>query len=132
MEETNAKCKQCGTAFFKFNSLQKYCSPECTYKNQTSAPKKRKRIKYVGEKRKLETGIYLARRTHFLNRPENKFCPVFNHLNTTEVHHKKGRVGSLYLDERYWLAVSRKGHQKIEMNPQWAKDKGFSLSRLGI
>tara|TARA_R110000772_G_C13310310_1_gene440340 strand:- start:14966 stop:15364 length:399 start_codon:yes stop_codon:yes gene_type:complete len=130
MQRTKKQCQECGADYFQYNSLQKYCSPECTYKNAKATPQKRKRIKYVGEKRKLETGIYLARRTHFLNRPENKWCPVFPHLNTTEVHHKKGRVGSLYLDESYWLAVSRKGHQKIEMNPDWAKEKGFSVNRL--
>ncbi|WP_262885687.1 hypothetical protein [Myroides sp. LoEW2-1] len=42
----------------------------------------------------------------------------------------KGRVGSLFLDTRYWLAVSREGHRMIEENPKWAKEKGYSLNRL--
>ena len=51
-------------------------------------------------------------------------------MKAEEVHHKRGRIGDLLLDETHWLAVSRKGHVKIEMNPRWAKEMGFSESRL--
>lgn len=62
---------------------------------------------------------------------ENPQCAVFPHLPSTEVHHMKGRATiELLLDQRYWRAVSREGHVKIEMNPEWAKEMGFSLSRL--
>lgn len=70
-------------------------------------------------------------------------CAVFPELMAVDIHHKKGRVGyadqwakdrgiTLLRDQRYWLPVSREGHNEIELNPQWAKDQGFSLSRLEI
>lgn len=49
---------------------------------------------------------------------------------TSDVHHKKGKVGKNYLDESTWLAVCRQCHYWIEKNPKWAKEKGFSQSRL--
>ena len=104
---------ECTETFVQYNSLQKYCSPQCKIKNERKpAFKKRKRIKARSEKRIAETGLYMAKRKHFLNRPENKFCPVFPQVKATEVHHKKGRIGSLYLDENFWLAVSSDGHKK--------------------
>lgn len=48
----------------------------------------------------------------------------------SEVHHKKGKVGELYLDVRYWLAVCRSCHQWIETHPADAQEKGFSIKRL--
>ena len=59
----------------------------------------------------------------------------------TDIHHKMGRIGyadewarqeniPLLLDVRFWLAVSRKGHQMIEENPEWAKENNYSIDRL--
>jgi len=47
----------------------------------------------------------------------------------TQVHHKKGRGEYLNRTET-WLAVCFNCHRMIEENPEWAKQKGFSLSRL--
>jgi hypothetical protein len=46
------------------------------------------------------------------------------------VHHKKGRVGDLLLDTKYFMAVCLDCHRKIEENPDWAKENNYSLSRL--
>lgn len=48
----------------------------------------------------------------------------------TEVHHKKGRVGDLLTDERFFLAVCRSHHNYIELHPIEAKEQGYSLNRL--
>lgn len=134
--------KGCDNVFMPFNSLQKYCSYACKkanikpYSKKTFTP-----IRKKSKKRQKEEAVYLKKRADFLNLPENKKCPVFPQLYTTDVHHKKGRIGyadkearlkgiTLYLDERYWLAVSRKGHRKIEESPEWAKKQGYSLNRL--
>lgn len=55
------------------------------------------------------------------------FMPCYGPLTT---HHKKGRIGILLLDKRYWLPVCLGHHQYLELNPLWAKEKGYSLSRL--
>lgn len=48
----------------------------------------------------------------------------------TEVHHKRGRVGRLLTDARYFLAVCHSCHEWIELHPQEAKKLGFSMRRL--
>ena len=88
-----------------------------------------KPIPKISQKRKIENAKYIVLRIEFLGKKENQICPITG-KKTTEIHHKKGRVGSLFLDVRYWLAVSREGHKKIEENPVWAKKEGYSLSRL--
>jgi len=49
---------------------------------------------------------------------------------TTDIHHKKGRIGKLYLETTFWIALSREGHRMVEENPEWAKEQGYSLDRL--
>ena len=88
-----------------------------------------KPIPKISQKRKIENAKYTVLRIEFLGKKENSICPVTGE-KTTEIHHKKGRVGSLFLNTKFWLGVSRKGHLKIENNPEWAKENGFSLSRL--
>ena len=107
-------------------------------------------IKPISDKRSKEMKLYKAKRIEFLSRKENKLCPVtkwmldeqfaslsideFNEWScnkeTDQVHHMRGRIGSLYLNTKFWLAVSPKGHEFIELNPKIAKEKGWSLSRL--
>lgn len=116
-------CK-CGKEFIQYNSLQKYCSYPCQIKYA-----KPKGIKPISDKRKTEIQKYTILRKEFLSDPKNQICPITKQP-TTDVHHKKGRVGSLFLDTRYWLAVSREGHIMIEENPEWAKENGYSLNRL--
>ena len=48
----------------------------------------------------------------------------------TEVHHMRGRAGSLLLDQRYWLAVSKQGHRWIHSNIEKARALGW-LCELG-
>jgi len=43
----------------------------------------------------------------------------------TEIHHTRGRAGTLLLDERYWLGVSAAGHDYIHENPQAARAQGY-------
>jgi hypothetical protein len=72
--------------------------------------------------------IYNQRRRKFLI--EWYLCDVVTCENhSTEIHHKKGR-GKYLLDETTWMAVCRVCHAQIENNPEWAKAKGYSLSRL--
>lgn len=115
-----------------YKTTDKYCSGKCAMKckkpDLTLKPIYKPPNK-ISPKRKIENLKYAAQRIIFLGKPENRICPITG-KETTEVHHKKGRTGSLFLDERYWLAVSREGHIQIENNPEWAKEKGYSLDRL--
>lgn len=76
---------------------------------------------------------------------QNLKCPVtgFPIDIDSDVHHKKGRSIHSYADEefkekdiplfidpRFFLGVSRQGHQYIETHPEEAKRRGWTLSRL--
>lgn len=100
--------------------------------------KKQAPIAKVSGKMASQLRIYTAKKAKWI---AGKRCAVFPELQAQDVHHKKGRVGyadewareqgiTLLLDERFWLPVSREGHTKIELNPTWAKEKGYSLNRL--
>ena len=132
------KCKICSDKFEPKFFLQKYCDKlDCKVKwsiqeskrIKEKQSKEKKQINKVSDKRKLEVIIYKSERIKFLMLPENKVCPITKQP-TTDVHHSKGRIGTLYLDKRYWIALSREGHKYVEEHPEWARENGFSLSRL--
>ena len=50
--------------------------------------------------------------------------------HSTDVHHKKGRIGQLLTDETKFLSVCRPCHDWIETHPKEAKDLGFSISKI--
>lgn len=134
MEVKDKVCRnpECDNTFTPFKSTDKYCSAKCFFacqkpKEQTVRPAKP--IARRSDKRAEEERVYNQLRKIFLSDPKNKTCPVTK-KPATEVHHKKGRVGKLLLDVRYWLAVSRDGHRWIEEHPDEAKELGYSLSRL--
>jgi hypothetical protein len=86
-------------------------------------------IKKVSDKRKSENKEYTKLRKLFLT--EYTICQVKGCKELpTEVHHKKGRIGKLLTDTRYFLGVCRECHNKIELEPLWAKENGYSLNRL--
>ncbi len=107
--------------FVKFNGGSFRPDPKPPSKDKT----KKKRIAPVGAKRIEDNKIYSVRSVLFI---EGKICPITNQP-ATQVHHMKGRRGILFLDERFWLAVSAEGHDKIERNPKWAYKNGYSLLR---
>lgn len=130
------RCINCREKFEVKFFLQKHCSnckdSEKKYQEEirsVTTVKTPKAIPKFSDKRKVENLKYLAQRIVFLGKKENQICPITK-TPTTDVHHKKGRTGSLYLDETYWVALSREGHKFVEENPEWAKENGYSLNRL--
>ena len=113
--------KMCQSCYWSYNK-KKNEGKQKTIKEFKPIPK-------ISQKRKIENAKYIVLRNEFLGKKENSICPVTGE-KTTEIHHKKGRVGSLFLNTKFWLGVSRKGHLKIENNPEWAKENGFSENRL--
>jgi len=127
------KCKVSGFEWKQYNSLQKCPCNECVKERGVNKKppvfKPKTAIKKVSDKRKKQKAEYQLKRILFLREPHNQKCPVTG-KPTTDVHHMKGRIGNLLLDERYWIALSREGHKYIEENPEWAKENGYSLNRL--
>lgn len=44
---------------------------------------------------------------------------------TQDCHHRRGRVGQLLFEEKYWLPVCRPCHIHIHAHCGWAKNYGF-------
>ena len=90
----------------------------------------KKPIRKVSKKRAIENAIYKKTRIEFLSRSENKYCAVLKNRLSTEVHHAKGRIGDLFLNTEFWIAVSSEGHKYIHENDSWSRKNGFLLSRI--
>ena len=90
--------------------------------------KKRKRIRGVSIQRERENKLYSkARKEHLSDDPN---CGVCRNKKATTVHHMKGRIGPLIYDKRWFLSACMPCHEEIELNPQWAKEQGYSINRL--
>lgn len=98
--------------------------------------KKRTGLRKVSTRRAKEMKEYRERKKSFMKLPGNQFCPVHlagiftgdsNQVKTRDVHHMAGREGKLLNDERYWLAVSRAGHNWIHANPNEARRRGWLI-----
>lgn len=91
--------------------------------------KKRKRIAPVSERQKFALKIYSEKRVKYLT--ENPICEVEDcEDKATTIHHAKGRIGELLNDTNFWWACCMDCHTIIENNPEWAKQEGYSESRL--
>jgi len=89
------------------------------------------RIKSVSDKKLVELKQYRVVRDEYL--ATHKVCEHPECSNPSEdLHHAKGRVGSLLTDTRYFKALCRKCHRWVEENPTDAKSMGLSFSRLDI
>jgi hypothetical protein len=86
--------------------------------------------KQTTKRKKLDSSYSELRKEFLVSKP---MCQA--HIsgicqnNSTDVHHMMGR-GSRYLDTTTWLSVCRACHNWIELNPESAKQLGFSKSRL--
>lgn len=88
-----------------------------------------KEIRPRSKKRAVGERAYKKLRDKYLT--EHAICEVA-HCGcwASEIHHKKGRIGDLLTDTKYFLAVCRSHHLYIELHPEDAKKHGYSLSRL--
>jgi hypothetical protein len=87
------------------------------------------KIKPRSDKRAKQEREYLKMLPKFFE--ENPICQVNGcNLESSQCHHKKGRLGALLTNKKYFMAVCAEHHEKIETQPNWAKANGYSLSRL--
>lgn len=94
-------------------------------------------MRRVSKRRASENRTYAKRRLIFLEKHENRICPVVESgvtgrpigttVYTQDVHHTNHREGKLLLDERFWLAVSREGHRWIGDHPAEARKRGWLI-----
>lgn len=111
-------CKQCWSA----HSATTRTKP--TAQQKKIPPKSSKRItqdNLYGKKRKLFLTAHSICKASIRGVCNGAAC---------DIHHMKGRIGDLFLDETYWLPVCRACHYWIEMRPEAAKELGLSINRL--
>lgn len=111
-------CKQCWSAHSAKSK------PKPTAIQKPIPARSPKRIKLDAE--------YSVKRKVFLSLKSmcEAHLPSICTQQSTDVHHKAGRTGDLYLDEEHWLSVCRACHMWIEEHPASAKEMGFSTNRL--
>jgi hypothetical protein len=66
-------------------------------------------------------------------REDHPYCEIKSPVCTGQtqgVHHKRGRMGSLLMDETFWMAARNRCNGYVEDNDSWARENGFKLSRL--
>lgn len=88
--------------------------------------KKGKGIRRAKPERAIDLKQYSKRRLVFLR--VNHACEAFIEGCSgaaTDVHHRKGRIGKLLLDEKYWLPCCRSCHTYIHNNPSEARQRGL-------
>lgn len=56
-------------------------------------------------------------------------CAVFKDKPATQCHHKRGRLATLLLDKRFWIAVSAAGHAWIDANRSKAMKLGLLAAK---
>ena len=88
------------------------------------------RLRPISNRRRVRLDEYYKRRERFLSRPENRFCIVSwvlwgQRVPPCDIHHKKGRYGTNFLDESTWMAVSRDAHIWLHANPREARARGW-------
>jgi hypothetical protein len=116
--EGNRYCKFCWSSHFV---TEKY---KPTNKQKPIAHRSVKRAKQEREYLKL-------RKTYLLSSPTCKaHLPNICTGTVTDIHHMKGRIGSLLTDTKFFLAVCRPCHDWIELNPKEAKELGYSINRI--
>lgn len=89
--------------------------------------KKSKSIKLISDKKLEELAIYRPLRDKYL--AEHPICEVKGcGRKTTNLHHKKGRIGKLLFDTEYFMACCELCHpQKIHNNPVWSRENGYLI-----
>ena len=89
--------------------------------------KKPIKIRRLSKRLEAKTRLYNRLRIEFLK--VNPWCAVYPEKMATQIHHSRGR--GIYLNDlSTWVAVSMEAHQRIELNPNWARENGFTKSRL--
>lgn len=112
----------------KKQALWKTAFPEQAVKT----PAKRKKAKRTDP----EYLLYKQEAREFIRRAQQNGvkCPIVTTIEdlklranptVTEVHHTRGRAGSLLRDQRWWLAVSRCGHNFVHENIELAREYGW-------
>lgn len=87
-------------------------------------------MRAVSKKRAREQRIYTKLRAEHLE--ANPWCvwPLGCGQPATEIHHRRGRVGALYLATEHWSGLCHSHHQRATERPAEAYRLGISERRV--
>ena len=80
-------------------------------------------LRPMSKKRQKESRIYSEKRKALLE--AKPICEICCSRKSTDCHHKRGRSGSLYLDETHFMALCRPCHDFLGRNPSLAFEMGY-------
>jgi len=80
-------------------------------------------LEQAAREKPVANSEYGARRMLFLNK--HRVCAGCHTAASTEIHHHRGRLGVLKLDERFWVPICRKCHDRVGAEPEWARKQGL-------
>lgn len=83
----------------------------------------RKRIRPVSKRKAAERKLYVANRDAYL--ATCKICWGCFKPRLLELHHVRGRLGPLLLDERYWMALCPACHRWVHENIEAARKRNL-------
>lgn len=128
MKRKISTCIECKNE--KWIYARKMCQ-YCYWKSRSkpTVKKPQKPIKRYSKKELKRLRIYRKKREEYFKR--NPVCEYPN-CNSRKItlHHKKGRIGDLLIDDRFFCSLCWPHHQEIEQNPALAIELGLSLKRL--
>jgi hypothetical protein len=91
-------------------------------KRNANPLKQKHKIAPVSKKRYQGLYRYRIARQKFLE--AHPICPITGEA-TTEIHHSARREVNWLLLERYWIALSQKGHAYTHQHTRWARANGL-------
>lgn len=124
----------CGEKVRLYRTTDKrYFNSECEKRHKGEAAatisKQRKPIAKVSEKRKGQNAEYWIKRKAFLALPENQICFINGcEAKANTIEHRRGRIGTNYLDETTWAPCCLKHNLELENNPELSKQ--YQLSKI--
>jgi hypothetical protein len=130
------ECKECGNPKVENRDLMLCgsCNQLRRKIDRAKAVEPKKPIAKASKALQKEREVYARLRAKFLL---GRWCALHGHpCVPTEVHHAAGRTGvnekgiPRLLDVENFVAVCPEAHRYIEENPKFAKENGFSESRL--
>lgn len=123
-----ANPKACRSCWLQYKAQESSSHPK-EYNLSKTKQSRSYRIKSVSDKKLAELKEYRVVRDGYLD--THKVCEHPECKNLSEdLHHAKGRVGSLLTDVRYFKALCRRCHRWVEENVNEAKKLGLSVDRL--
>lgn len=88
---------------------------------------KRSPLKKMSSKASVRMKTYLKARKEYME--EHPCCEICNALAVC-IHHKKGKLGDLLWDKRFFMSTCFNCHRRIEDNRAWGYEMGYLLDRL--